>query len=84
MTREKEIEILIKDGCTKSDAERHLKNGTIIFDDFEENLETYLNEWDIEEEDRDEFRKMVFDKIPVGYWGIVNEDEKTYYIMYSL
>ena len=84
MTREKEIEILIKDGCTKKNAERHLKNGTIIFDDFEENLETYLNEWDIEEEDRDEFRKMVFDKIPVGYWGIVNEDEKTYYIMYSL
>ena len=84
MTREKEIEILMKDGCTKSDAERHLKNGAIIFDDFEENLETYLNEWDIEDEDRDEFRKMVSDNIPVGYWGIVKEDRKTYYIMYSL
>ena len=26
-----DLEILMKDGCTRSDAERHLKNGTIVF-----------------------------------------------------
>ena len=37
MTREKQIEILMEDRCTKSEAEKHLKNGTTIFEDFEEN-----------------------------------------------
>ena len=84
MTREKEIEILMSDRCTRAEAEKHLKNGTIIFEDFEENLESYLDEWDIEEEDRDEYRKMVKEKIPVKDWGVVEEDGKIYYIMYVL
>ena len=54
MTREMEIEILMEDRCTKSEAEKHLKNGTIIFEDFEENFEKYMDEWDIEEEERGE------------------------------
>lgn len=29
MTREREIEILMLDKCTKSEAEKHLKNGSI-------------------------------------------------------
>ena len=29
MTREMEIEILMEDRCTKSEAEKHLKNGEI-------------------------------------------------------
>ena len=84
MTREREIEILMQDRCTKSEAEKHLKDGTIIFEDFEENLESYLDEWDIEEEDREPYRKMVTDKIPVADWGIVEQDGKTYYIEYAL
>ena len=36
MTRAKEIEILMEDRCTKSEAEKLLKNGTIIYEDFEE------------------------------------------------
>lgn len=59
MTREREIEILMKDNCTKSEAEKHLKNGSIVFTDLAENLEGYLDEWDIEEDDREEYRKMV-------------------------
>lgn len=37
MTKEREIEILMLDRCTKSDAEKHLKNGSTVFegDDFE-------------------------------------------------
>ena len=52
MTREMEIEILMEDRCTKSEAEKHLKNGTTIFEDFEKNCESYLDEWNIDEEDR--------------------------------
>ena len=84
MTREREIEILMEDRCTKSEAEKHLKDGTIIFEDFGENLESYLDEWDIEEEDREAYRKMVTDKIPVADWGVVEQDGKTYYIQYAL
>ena len=84
MTREREIELLMLDRCTKSEAEKHLKNGSTIFEDFEENIESYLDEWDIEEEDKDEYRKMVTDKIPARDWGIVEDNGKTYYIMYVL
>ena len=84
MTREREIELLMLDRCTKSEAEKHLKNGSTIFEDFEENIESYLDEWNIEEEDKDEYRKMVTDKIPPRDWGIVEDNGKTYYIMYVL
>lgn len=84
MTREREIEILMEDKCTRKEAEKHLKDGTIIFEDFEENLESYLDEWDIEEEEREAYRKMVTYKIPVADWGIVEQDGKTYYIDYAL
>ena len=84
MTKEREIELLMLDKCTKSEAEKHLKNGSTIFEDFEENIESYLDEWNIEEEDKDEYRKMVTDKIPARDWGIVEDNGKTYYIMYVL
>ena len=84
MTREREIELLMLDRCTKSEAEKHLKNGSTIFEDFEENIESYLDEWNIEEKDKDEYRKMVIDKIPARDWGIVEDNGKTYYIMYVL
>lgn len=84
MTREREIELLMLDRCTKSEAEKHLKNGSTIFEDFEENIESYLDEWNIEEEDKDEYRKMITDKIPARDWGIVEDNGKTYYIMYVL
>ena len=84
MTREREIELLMLDRCTKSEAEKHVKNGSTIFEDFEENIESYLDEWNIEEEDKDEYRKMVTDKIPARDWGIVEDNGKTYYIMYVL
>lgn len=84
MTREKQIEILMYDRCTKSEAEKHLKNGTTIFEDFEENFDKYMEEWNIDEEDRNEYRKMAKEKIPATDWGIVEKNGKTYYIMYVL
>ena len=84
MTREREIEILMEDRCTKSEAEKHLKNGTIIFEDFEENFEKYMDEWDIEEEEREVYRNMIETGIPVTDWGVVKLEGKTYYIQYVL
>lgn len=84
MTREKEVELLIKDGDTRSEAEKHLKDGAMIIEDLEENLENYLDEWGVEEEDREAYRNMIEKKIPVADWGIVEDDGKTFYIMYVL
>ena len=84
MTREREVELLMMDRCTKSEAEKHLKDGSTVFEDFEENIENYLNEWNIGESDKDEYRKMVMNKIPVRDLGIVEDNGKTYYIMYAL
>lgn len=83
-----EIEILMMDNCTKAEAERHLNNGTLILGDFEENFESYMSEWDINEDEEPRLyaaiKKMVEEKIPAPDWGIVEIDEKIYYIMYCL
>ena len=84
MTREMEIEILMEDRCTKSEAEKHLKNGTIIFEDFEENFDKYMDEWDIEEEEREAYWNMIETGEPVTDWGIVEKDGEKYYIQYFL
>ena len=91
MTREMEINILIKDGCTKLEAEKHLKNGTTIFEDFEENFDKYMEEWKSCCYDEEEYIKMVEDykkmirtKEPVADWGVVKADGETYYIQYVL
>lgn len=92
MTREREIEILMMDRCTKSEAEEHLKNGTIIYEDFEENFDKYMKEWEtVYVEDSEDYielvedmRRMVESGIPVKDWGIVKDEGKTYYIEYCL
>ena len=87
MTREKQIEILMADRCTRAEAEKHLNNGTVIFEDFEENLDSYIKELsdeDIVGFDEKSFREMVETKKPLPDWGIVEQDGKTYYIMYCL
>ena len=92
MTIEKQIEILMEDRCTKSEAEKHLKNGTTIFDDFEENFEKYMEEWkagyaeDSEDyiEMVENYRNMIETGIPATDWGVVKLEGKTYYIMYVL
>ena len=87
MTREMEIKILMEDRCTKSEAEKHLKNGTVVFDDFEENLDSYIKEFsdeDIIGFDEKKYRKKVKKKKPLSDWGVVEKDGKTYYIMYVL
>ena len=79
-----DIEVLMLDGCTKSEAEKHLKRGTSVLDDFEENFDSYMNEWGIEEEEKEKYKKMVDEKEPAEDCGIVEYRDKTYYIAYCL
>lgn len=80
------LEILMLDGCTKSEAEKHLKYGTVVFygEDFEKNIDSYMDERDADEEERAEYRRMIDEKKPAADWGIVEHDGKTWYIMYVL
>lgn len=83
MTKERKIEILMMDGCTKAEAEKFLKNNRCtIFTDFEERFESYMKEWGIAAEDIPKHRRMIEEKIPVTDWGVVETEEQTYYIMY--
>lgn len=84
MTKEREIEILMMDGCTKAEAEKHLKNGSVVFTDFEEHFDDYVKEYNIEEEEISTYRKMIDEKVPAIDWGIVEKGGKTYCIMYVL
>ena len=84
MTREQMIEILTADRCTKAEAEKALKLGTTVFDDFEENFDKYMEEWDYDEEEKVTFKNMITTGDPVADWGVVEKDGKTYYIQYCL
>ena len=84
MTREEQIKILIEDGCTKSEAEKYLNRDSLVLDDFEKNFDTYMKEWDYDEEEKETYKKMIETGIPATDCGVVNKDGKTYYIMYVL
>ena len=78
------IEILMKDGCTKKEAEKLLKKGTVVFSDFEENFNKYMNEWGCDNEEKEKYENMIATKNPATDWGVVVVDNKSYYIMYVL
>lgn len=81
-----DLEILMMDNCTKSEAEKHLKNGSVVFegDDFEKHFDDYMDEWGIDEDEKAEYKSMIDKKEPVTDWGIVEHEGKTWYIMYCL
>ena len=79
-----DIEILMMDGCTRSEAEKHLQRGTAVIGDFEEFAEEYMQEWDMEEEEQEKVREMMRTKKPMTDWGIVQDGGKAYYIAYCL
>ena len=88
MDRETQIKILMKDRCTKSEAEKYLENRVTIYEDLEKNLEQYLEEWahlNDESDDvkyTDQVREMVKTKVPMTDWGVVEYNGKKYYIEY--
>lgn len=82
MTKELEIEILLKDNCTRQEAERYLKDGTAVYEDLEEHFEEYMKEWSIEEDELEKYKDMINKKKPAPDWSIVEHNGKTYYIQY--
>lgn len=81
-----DTEILIMDGCTRSEAEKHLQRGTTIFtkSDFLSNFDAYMDEWDIGEEERLEYKAMIEEKKLLTDWGIVESDGEVFFIQYCL
>lgn len=79
-----DIEIIMADGSTRKEAERHLANGSIVIDDFEENIDKYMHDWNIDDDERQLYVNMIATKKPIRDWGIVTHNGKTYYIMYVL
>lgn len=81
-----DLEVLIMDRCTKSEAIKLLNKGTIVFDgdEFEQNFDLYMDEWGASEEERSEYKAMIERKDPVTDWSVVQHEGKTWYIMYVL
>lgn len=80
------IELLIMDGCTKEEAERHLKNGSIVFEesDLKEHFDLYAKEWNLNKEEYDKHKNMIEKKEAICDWSIVSDGVKTYFIQYAL
>lgn len=79
-----EIKILIADGCTESEAKNHLERGTVVYDDLPERFESYANEWQLDEEEREAIQHMINTKEPAQDWGVVEHEGKTFFIAYCL
>lgn len=83
---EKELLIIMEDNCTKSEAVDHLSNGTVVYEkeEFVKFFDQYMDEWDVEEEDQEEYKKMIDTNKPVFDWGVVEYEGITYFIDYVL
>ena len=79
-----EIKILMMDGCTESEAKKHLERGTMVYSDMAENFDKYSEEWKLDEEERQAIKNMIDNKEPAQDWGAVEIDGKTYFIQYVL
>lgn len=81
-----DIEVLMKNGYSKRKAEEELKRGAVVFEgeDFERHFDDYMEEWGVDEEEQEKYRKMLEEKIAIPDWGIVEDNGNTYYIMYCL
>lgn len=85
---EKNVEILMEDGCTGKEAEKHLNNGTAVYtlEDFTENFEFMKNfHEDADEIEADKkIKKMLETKIPMDGYSFVKYDGKEWLISYCL
>lgn len=97
MTHDEKVKILEQNWNTRAEAEKHLQAGTVIFSDFEEKFDDYINEWFGEsltsnnsfirseaEHSVAKLRNMVETRVACKSWGVVYDGGKAYYIMYVL
>ena len=82
----KNIDILKADGCTESEAKKYLENGAVIFEesDLRDNFSCYMQEWDIDEEEQEEYKAMLDSKKPLRDWGVVEYQGAACFIQYVL
>ena len=70
-----DIEVLMKNGYSKRKAEEELKRGTVVFEgeDFERHFDDYMEEWGVDEEEQEKYKKMLDKKTALPDWGIVED-----------
>ena len=82
--QERDIYILEYCGFSRNEAIAALERGTTVYDavEFENNLENYLQEWQLEDGDANEICEMVSShgKTWVDGWSAVTINHKYYYI----
>lgn len=83
---EKKLEIIMEDSYTKKEAVDYLCNGSAVYEkeEFEKFFDQYMDEWDVEEEDQEEYKKMIETNKPAFDWGVVEYEGITYFIDYVL
>lgn len=83
---EKNVEILMEDRCTRKEAERHLKNGTVPYEleDFTEHFDQFMEDWQEDEEGIEAYKKMLETKEPMDGYSFVEYNGKEYLISYCL
>lgn len=82
---EKKLMVVMEDNHTKKEAVDYLCNGSAVYEkeEFVKFFEQYMNEWDVEEEDQEEYKKMIDTNKPVFDWGVVEYEGVTYFIDYA-
>lgn len=85
---DEDMRILLLDGYKKDEAVRALERGTTVYDgdDFSANLESYLEEWQFDDEDAEKIREMVNSRGDTWAtdWSVVDDSGKLYYICHVL
>lgn len=81
---EKKLMVVMEDNHTKKEAVDYLCNGSAVYEkeEFVKFFEQYMNEWDVEEEDQEEYKKMIDTNKPVFDWGVVEYEGVTYFVDY--
>ena len=66
---EKKLEIIMEDNHTKKEAVDYLCNGSVVYEkeEFVKFFDQYMNEWDVEEEDREEMKKNILAEMREKY-----------------
>lgn len=82
---EKRVGIIMEDNRSENDAIEALRNQTSIYEaeEFEEDFDIYMNDFDCDEEQKEEYWQMIKTKKPLSGWGFVKKDGKEYFIHYA-
>lgn len=83
---EKNVEILMEDRCTRKEAERLLKNSTVVYElkDFTEHFGQFMEDWQEDKEGIEAYKKMLETKKPMSGYSFVEYNGKEYLINYCL